>query len=248
MSRGRDLSKSNMDNQFTPPPEPKDPAHPSTPEPSLHTQDNQPPSADPIQSKAEKIKRPKKPISYRARGFLSLFQLVAGALVLAFIINHIVFQSYEVFGQSMTPTLHEGDRLIISKLGKSWSSLLGRDYLPKRGEIVVFHNPHEEETQLVKRIVGLPGDRVVVAGGNISVINDEYPLGFNFDDEFDLSLSPTVGNVDMVVPDGEVFVVGDNRVAGGSLDSRNDLGTVPINQMVGDLVIRIFPLNQASWY
>jgi signal peptidase I len=187
-------------------------------------------------------------VSYRAKGFWSLFQLIAGALALAFIINHVIFQSYEVFGQSMVPTLHEGDRLIISKLGKSWSSLIGRDYLPKHGEIVVFHNPNEQETQLVKRVVGLPGERVVVAGGRITVVNEAYPLGFNFDEHFGLVLSPTTGNVDIIVPENEVFVVGDNRTAGGSLDSRNDLGTVPIDQFVGDLVIRIFPLNDAAWF
>ena len=241
-----------MDSQISPNqpnPSPDKPAQPSANRPVLHAQaPSSPPAADPISPQPIDMKRPKKPVSYRAKGFWSLFQLLAGALVLAFIINNVVFQSYEVFGQSMVPTLHEGDRLIISKLGKSWSSLTGQDYLPKHGEIVVFHNPHETQTQLVKRVVGLPGERVVVSGGRITVVNEEFPLGFNFDERFNLSLSPTVGNVDMIVPDGEIFVVGDNRTAGGSLDSRNDLGTVPINQLVGDLVIRIFPLNDAAWF
>ena len=237
-----------MDNQFTPPTPPEEPAQPSTLEPELHTQPTPPPEFDPITPLNQSVIGPKKPVSYRARGFWSLFQLIAGALVLAFVINQVVFQSYEVFGQSMVPTLKEGDRLIISKLGKSWSSLIGQNYVPKHGEIVVFHNPNEQETQLVKRVVGLPGERVIIAGGRITVVNEEYPLGFNFDEQFGLILSPTTGNVDMIVPDKEVFVVGDNRTAGGSLDSRNDLGTVPTDQMVGDLVIRIFPLNDASWF
>lgn len=239
-----------QDNQFTNPPKPPldDVAKPSTSGPLLHTQPIANPPSDPIAPQPVNVTRPKKPISYRARGFWSLFQLITGALVLAFVINQLIFQSYEVFGQSMVPTLQEGDRLIISKLGKSWSNLLGRDYLPKRGEIVVFHNPQEEATQLVKRVVGLPGDRIIVTGGKIRVITPDQPLGFDFDAEFDLSLSSTVGDVDVIVPAQEVFVVGDNRTAGGSLDSRNDLGTVPINQLVGDLVIRIFPVDEAALF
>ena len=239
-----------MDDQFKPnnqqPNEQK--PKPSAQSANLHAQANQPPPSDPIAPQHQPLKRPKKPVNYRNKGFWSLFQLVAGALVLAFIINKIVFQSYEVYGQSMTPTLHEGDRLIISKLGRSWSSLLGHDYLPKRGEIIVFHNPHEEQTQLVKRVVGLPGDRVVVSGGKLTVITPDDPLGFNFDERFNLELSPTLGNIDEVVPEGRIFVVGDNRNPGGSLDSRNDLGTVPLHELVGDLVIRIFPIGDAAWF
>lgn len=240
-----------MDNQITPPisPESSDTsAQPSNPAPNLHAAPNPPPAADPITPQPTKLKRPKKPISYRSRGFWSLFQLVAGAVILAFIINHVVFQSYEVFGMSMTPTLHEGDRLIISKLGKSWSRLLGQNYIPKRGEIVVFHNPHEEATQLVKRVIGLPGDRVIVAGGSLSVITPDEPQGFNFSERFGLELAPTLGDLDEIVPQGEIFVTGDNRNPGGSLDSRNDLGTVPLRYFVGDLVLRIFPLDDAKWF
>lgn len=224
------------------------PATPSAPTPGLHAQPQPAPTPDPIGYQPQKLVRPKKPVNYRAKGFWSLFQLLAGALVLAFIINHVIFQSYEVFGQSMVPTLNEGDRLIISKLGKSWSGLLGQDYLPKRGEIIVFHNPHEPQVQLVKRVVGLPGDRVVITGGQIQVVPPDDSGGFNFDERFDLNLEPTVGNVDLVVPEDEVFVVGDNRSPGGSLDSRNDLGTVPLDQLVGDLVIRVFPLKKADWF
>jgi len=240
-----------MDNQINPPPDnnPSErPAQPSTPNPGLHASPGPPPPPEPIKYQSPEIKRSKKPIGYRAKGFWSLFQLIAGAMVLAFILNHVVFQSYEVFGQSMAPTLNEGDRLIISKLGKSWSGLMGQNYLPKRGEIVVFHNPREEETQLVKRIIGLPGDRIIVSGGRITVITPDAPRGFNFDDQFNLELDSTVGNVDLIVPPEEVFVTGDNRSPGGSLDSRNELGTVPLNQVVGDLVIRIFPLDQAHWF
>jgi signal peptidase I len=228
-------------------------ANPSTLEPNLHIEPSAPkPYVDPIvpvsESPKSSNKPRKKPRSYAFKGFLSIVQLVTGAIILAFIINNVVFQSYEVFGMSMAPTLHEGDRLIISKLGKSWSSLTREDYLPKRGEIIVFHNPRNTSVQLIKRVVGLPGDRVSVEDGVLTVFNNESPSGFQFDDVFNLDLPDTDGLVNIVVPEGEIFVVGDNRLRGGSLDSRNDLGTVPIEQIVGDLVIRIFPLSDAGLF
>ena len=182
------------------------------------------------------------------KGFLSFAQLIGGAIILAVFINHFVFQSYQVYGQSMAPTLQEGDRLIISKVGKSWSSLFGKEYVPKRGEIIVFHNPQNPDTQLVKRVVGLPGDRVVVHAGKITVYTPSNPKGFDFDEIFNLKFHYTVGSVDIKVPEGEIFVVGDNRMPGGSLDSRNDLGTVPLSTVVGNLIFRIFPVTDAKLF
>ncbi|MDX1765856.1 MAG: signal peptidase I [Candidatus Saccharimonadales bacterium] len=213
------------------------------------------PQIDPIppSSESDQPSQPKKSrksnwlSSYK--GFISIFQLIAGALLLAFIINQFIFQSYEVFGQSMTPTLSQGDRLIISKVSKSWNSLWNNDYQPGRGEIVVFRNPRNNTTQLVKRVIGLPGDRVVVDGGQITVFNDENPDGFNPDEDQQLDLASTDGRVDLTVPDGQIFVVGDNRIPNGSYDSRSpDLGTVPIDVVVGELVLRIFPLTEAKFF
>jgi signal peptidase I len=214
--------------------------------PNMHANAPQPEQTDPIAPQPEAPQtthRQRRKPHHSLGGFLSLLQLVVGAFVLAFVINKVIFQSYEVFGQSMAPTLHDGDRLIINKLGKSWSSILGNQYLPERGEIIVFHNPNNEEVQLVKRVIGLPGDTVVVTSGRIVVYAPDNLNGIDFDQEFGLSLSPTVGDVDLKVPDGELFVTGDNRGPGGSLDSRNELGTVPLNDVVGDLAFRIYPLN-----
>lgn len=189
-----------------------------------------------------------KPKRYALRGFFSVVQLFVGAAVLAFIINQLVFQPYEVFGQSMVPTLQEGDRLIVSKLGKTWATITRDEYVPKHGEIIVFHNPNNPQIQLVKRVVGLPGDQVIVRDGEIEVYTTDSPNGFNFDDRFGLDLGSTVGNINLTVPESEIFVVGDNRSPNGSLDSRNELGTVPLEQVVGDLVLRIFPLDEAALF
>jgi signal peptidase I len=219
-----------------------------TPSPNLHTQEPTKMVRDPISPNRETPSIRPRTRSYAFHSFLSLAQLIIGAVLLAFVINHVVFQPYEVFGRSMTPTLHEGDRLIVNKLGKSWAAVTRGEYIPKRGEIIVFHNPNNESVQLVKRVVGLPGERVVVTAGRITVYSAEEPNGINFDRAFNLELETTTGEVDLIVPDGEIFVVGDNRVQGGSLDSRNELGTVPLNEVVGDLVFRIFPITDAATF
>lgn len=183
------------------------------------------------------------------RGVLSTVELLAGALLLAFAINAFVFQSYEVVGQSMSPTLSNGDRLVISKVGKSWANTFGSTYIPARGSIVVFDSPSNGSKQLIKRVIGLPGERVIVENGVITVINNEHPEGFNPDESYKDTLpKDTTSGVVVDVPDGHIFVSGDNREGNNSLDSRNMLGTVPLENLVGSLVVRILPLSEADFF
>lgn len=147
----------------------------------------------------------------------------------------------------MTPTLHDGDRLIISKVEKSISTVTRNEWLPDRGDIIVFKNPRNTQSpQLIKRVIGLPGERVVVESGNIIIYNKSNPDGFMPDKTLGLELGITAGNVDITVPDGHIFVSGDHREQGGSLDSRNELGTIPLDLIVGELVLRILPISDVE--
>lgn len=179
-----------------------------------------------------------------------LILLLAPLLALA--ITAFVFQSYEVDGPSMEPTLQTKDRLIVWKLGHTWSRLTRSDYTPERGSVVVFVKRDmydfatNKDKQLIKRVIGLPGDRVVVENGSITIFNDEYPNGFNPDDTLNLrdSLSgPTEGNTTVTVQEGEIFVVGDHR--NNSMDSRV-FGPIPTSDIVGTLTARILPLAEAK--
>jgi signal peptidase I len=173
---------------------------------------------------------------------LSTLFLFIGAFVTALLINGFVFQSYEVDGQSMEPTLQNNDRLIIYKLQRSISYITRKTYVPNRGDVVVFHKPNGSSDQLIKRVIGLPGDRVVVKNNEITIYNAENPEGFNPDDApYGLELPETAGNVDVTVGEDEVFVCGDNRIPGASLDSRSVLGNVPAKLIVGKLVLRYLP-------
>lgn len=185
------------------------------------------------------------PNSGRWHGLFSSLRFIIAVGILVVMINTFGLQSYQVYGQSMFPTLEDGDRLIISKFGRTYSRLLGRDYIPKRGEIIVFDDPFASDRQLIKRVVALPGERVTLEDGVLMVYNDHRPNGFKPDETGDYSqgLVFTVGSVDVTVPDRQVFVIGDNRGSSGSLDSRNELGTVPVEKINGDLLLRLYPLS-----
>lgn len=182
-------------------------------------------------------------------GVFGTLELILGAVILAFVINGFVFQSYQVVGQSMAPTLQNGDRLLVNKLGKTWSSVTRSEYIPKRGDIIVFKSPLNEDRQLVKRVIGIAGDRVELKKGVFTIRNDENPEGFNPDDmlpedipvDSDFSIATTVN-------EGELFVSGDNRIGGASLDSRNDLGLVQTDSVIGDLIVRVLPLNESRFF
>jgi len=184
-----------------------------------------------------------------AAGFFSNLVLIVGALIFALLINQYVFQSYEVDGNSMEPTLHNKDRLIIWKLPKTWSLLTNKAYQPSRGDIVVFHKPDGSNEQLIKRVMALPGERVLVKDGTITVYNSQNPGGIRPDEQpYGKNLAITNGYVDVTVGPGEIFVVGDNRIPGASLDSRSALGNVPLDKVVGKLVLRLYPFNQMDTY
>jgi signal peptidase I len=179
-------------------------------------------------------------------GFLAL--IIIGAMF----INAFIFRSFNVIGPSMEPTLVQDDRLVVNKLPHTWATLQGKQYQPNRGEIIVFRNPLYTEGRVdefvVKRVIGLPGERVVVHDGSITVYNDQNPNGFNPDQGVEGPKSPTTGDVDRIVPPGELFVSGDNRVGNHSLDSRNGMSTVPLANIQGPVSLRLFPFDKMRFF
>jgi signal peptidase I len=149
----------------------------------------------------------------------------------------------------MQETLQDNDLLIVSKVPKTISKITHKPYIPPRYQIIIFSK--DEGTglsrQLVKRVIALPGERVVVKNGSVTVFNQSNPNGFNpdVDQEYSKTIKNTPGLADLQVGENQVFVLGDNRL--NSLDSRN-FGTVEANSIVGKLGIRIFPLNKARTF
>lgn len=195
-------------------------------------------------------KRPvEEPKISRFKEHLSTILILIAAPLLALLITGFVFRTYQVDGPSMETTLQDNDRLIVNKVPKTISRVTGKDYIPNRYDIVIFSHQGQfgssetKKKQLIKRVIGLPGDRVVVKDGVVTVFNQQNPNGFlvdRFGPEAAV-IDTTSGEVNQTVGEGEIFVMGDNR--SNSLDSRN-LGMVKSDDLIGKLSFRIYPFSK----
>lgn len=187
-----------------------------------------------------------------------LVSFAVALLVALFIVSNIATVT-QVKEQSMEPTFQENDRVFVYKLGYLLSG-------PERGDVVILNknsvksgllvnmvNELEEignsinyrlgrpaeKNILIKRVIGVPGDRILIDEGKVylngEVLSEDYVNGETY--------TVALGMEEMIVPEGNVFVMGDNR--GNSLDSRN-LGFITFSQLKGNVVYRFFPIDKAG--
>ena len=149
------------------------------------------------------------------------------AVLIALLIHVFLAQATRVYGQSMQPNLQTNERLVIEKLSY-------RLHGPRRGDVVVLHDPSGGSELLIKRVIGLPGERVTIADGQVFI--DGVAL-----DEPYLNQETQGGGRSWLVPPLHVFVMGDNRQA--SRDSRS-FGPVGRDQIIGRALFRYWPLDQ----
>ena len=207
------------------------------------------------------------------KDLLSLGGFILAIVLGTLFLNTFIYRSYNVVGGSMENTLHGDDRVIVNRAAVSWSHFMGQEYVPERGQIIVFLNEDEEKVAeykaagvehpmtcdvpsnmndqyIIKRVVAFPGERVTVKNGEMKIYpNADSTEGIVYDSEWRKSETDgpkehTSGEVDMVVPEGELFVSGDNREGSNSWDSRNGLGTIPYCRIVGPVILRLFPLDK----
>lgn len=187
------------------------------------------------------------------RSVLSTLTVLIAAPLIALFLTAYVFQSYQVDGPSMETSLQNNDRLIVWKMERTWARLTGHDYVPQRGDVVIFNKSglsaygQQDTKQLIKRVIALPGERVVVKDGKITVYNRTHPDGFDPDAAapYGTVITTTPGERDLTVPEGTIYVCGDNRV--NSLDSRT-FGPIPLHDVVGKLALRIFPFDKTKLF
>lgn len=154
------------------------------------------------------------------------------AVIIAIVIKSFLIDVIQVSGTSMLPYLRNNDRLVIEKVSMYMDSY-------KRGEIVIFKPTTEAKDIYIKRVIGLPGDKIDIKEGYVFVnnikINENYLPSGTFTD---------IGNIEyssLVVPENCLFVLGDNRTV--SEDSRF-IGPVPVENIKGHAIFRVFPFNQ----
>lgn len=183
------------------------------------------------------------------RDTAGLLFFALAVLIGTLLINNYVFRSFNVEGPSMEKTLYTGDRLIVDRLPVTWAQLQNKQYVPERGQVIVFKNPlytiGSSDEYIVKRVIAFAGERVVLKDGHFTVFNNDNPNGFNPDDANNGEPgSPTSGSDnEWIVPDSTIFVSGDHREGNYSLDSRNGLGFIPLFDVIGPVGLRIYPFT-----
>jgi signal peptidase I len=170
-----------------------------------------------------------KPVSEAPRKswLRELFEAVLPALVIVLVVNIFLAQATRVEGQSMEPTLHNNERLIIEKVTYHFQA-------PQRGDIVVLRRPQKQSDPLIKRVVGLPGETVEIRDGRVRINGEAL-------DETYLNQATWPNMSSKLIPEGQIFVLGDNR--GASNDSRA-FGMIPIEDIIGKAWVRYWPLPE----
>lgn len=152
------------------------------------------------------------------------------AFVIAYFVTNYVGQQTRVDGPSMEDTLHNNDYLLIDKISYRFQA-------PKRFDIIVF--PYEDNVYYIKRIIGLPGERVLIKNNKV------YINGCVLNENFGKEEISDPGNAadEILLGDGEYFVLGDNR--NNSKDSRRaEVGLISRDKIVGKAFFRIFPFDK----
>lgn len=162
------------------------------------------------------------------------FSLIAILIVLPFRI--FIAQPFLVSGASMSPNFETGHYLIVDQLSYNFQN-------PQRGEVIVFRYPKNPKKFFIKRIIGLPGETVILNEHEIIIKNKENPDGFKMEEIY-LGFHSNE-NLKITLAEEEYYVMGDNRPA--SSDSRA-WGVLQKELIIGRAFIRLFPFNQIELF
>lgn len=162
---------------------------------------------------------------------IEFVQVLAISLAIIIPVRYFLIQPFYVKGASMEPSFWDHEYLIIDELSY-------RFRVPERGDIVVFRYPNDPKQFFIKRVIGLPGETVEVAGGQIKIYNDKSPNGTVLDETSYLDQEYTTMTRTVTLKADEYYVLGDNRIA--SLDSRL-FGPIKKDVIVGRVWLRGWP-------
>ncbi len=164
---------------------------------------------------------------------LEVLEIAVIAVAAVFIVRSFLIQPFLVSGTSMVPTFSNGDYVLTDELTY-------RIRPPERGEVVVFHDVSDYSTYLIKRIIGLPGETVIIKNDTVTIENKQNPNGFVLNETYLPSGTITSGDGTWTLSSSSYFMMGDNRAV--SYDSRS-WGTLPASNIVGLVRFRLWPLS-----
>jgi len=175
--------------------------------------------------------------------FIEIAETAILAILIFLALYLFLVRPHEVRGDSMLPNFHEGDFLLTEMVGYN---LLGR--MPQRGDVIVFHSPEQPKLDFIKRIIGLPNEKIKLENGRVYITNSENLEGFLLEEPYLKEGTQTEGR--RTIKEGEIFSIGDSYVVFGdnrerSSDSR-EWGAVSKGAIVGRVWLRYWPPQSFS--
>lgn len=161
------------------------------------------------------------------------FSLIA--LLIVFPIRMFIAQPFIVSGASMMDTFHNGEYLIVDQVSYRFNE-------PSRGDVIIFRYPRDPSKFFIKRVIGLPGEKIAIEGNTVTITNGSHPEGAVLDEPYIASMQPNTF-LEENLGEGEYFVMGDNRDQ--SSDSRM-WGVLQEQNIIGRALLRLFPIGAAG--
>lgn len=179
--------------------------------------------------------------------FLEVLEIALIAVGAVFVVRTFLVQPFLVSGSSMVPNFENGNYVLVDELTY-------RLQAPSRGDVVVFHDPQDWSTYFIKRVIGLPGEKLVINNNAITVFNAQHPQGLALSESYLPAKTPigpenchggnfVIDTCTYAIASSTYLVLGDNRPE--SYDSRS-WGPLPAKNIVGLVRIRLWPLNEIT--
>ena len=180
----------------------------------------------------KRVRSPKK-------SFVEWLLVLIAALLVSFAVRTYVFQTFLIPSRSMKPTLYIGNRILVDKLSVEFGSINIGDMLVFKAPLDVPKDCNDPVTDLVKRVIGVPGDILSSKGNTIYVNGNALKENWSHYEPLGIAIK------NITVPAGRYYMMGDNH--SDSCDSRI-WGTVPRSDIIGKVFLKIWPLSQWHWY
>lgn len=183
-----------------------------------------------------------------------LLKTVVYLSAIVIVVRFFILQPFVVKGMSMEPNLDNNNYLFVNEISYRFGH-------PDRGDVVVFRHPENACNDFIennwfnrtfrqgpcinyiKRVIGLPGETVIVKNGTVTIKNEQSPQGFILNETYIPADIKLLGDQTVTVPRDNYFVLGDNRLPNASSDSR-EWGTLPRKNIIGKAWLRVIPLNE----